>query len=352
MILTAALLLLFCLFVPLLQGLITATSNAPTNWAGWASPSLAYLNAMEASYLKSPSLYWSALGGSHLVAWLMIAIASLLLPRSWQDKPKAESPAPIITLRELPQNAPNDPPVVGARRNRELLNEDPLLWLIGERPGVKAGVWGVCGLWLLIVFIGVLSVGTEVLTFLMWIAWLGMLGVKVLFTSEACRFFAATRRAGAFEFLLSTPINANRLVSAQWASLRRVFGPPLIAAGGGTGVAIAMALVIHNSRWEDFLGFSVFGAGISGAVLLLQVLDLFALAWLGMWLALTMKKPQLAVGATLLYVIVLPWLTVCYAWFFGFILDIILIAVFATKMNSNLRQILTSRPQLLAVAPK
>jgi hypothetical protein len=49
---------------------------------------------------------------------------------------------------------------------------------------------------------------------------------------------------------------------------------------------------------------------------------------------------------------VLPWVTTCYAWFFGFILDIILIAVFATKLNSNLRQTLINRPQLLAATPK
>jgi hypothetical protein len=65
-----------------------------------------------------------------------------------------------------------------------------------------------------------------------------------------------------------------------------------------------------------------------------------------------MKKPQLAVGATLLYVVVLPWLTFCYASFVGFILDIILISVFASKLNTDLRQTLTSRPHLLAVTPK
>lgn len=145
------------------------------------------------------------------------------------------------------------------------------------------------------------------------------------------------------------------MVSAQWTSLRSTFGPPLLVAALGSGLAVGLGVWIHNSsrygRYDAF-GASVFGLLGIGGVLLIQALDFLAIAWLGMWLALTMKKPQLAVGATLLYVVVLPWLTFCYAWFVGFILDIILIAVFASKLNSDVRQTLTSRPQLLAATPK
>jgi ABC-type transport system involved in multi-copper enzyme maturation permease subunit len=352
MVLTAAILLVFGLFVPLLQGMSNAVSSTNPNWFGWASPSVAYLTAMETRYLTSPKAFWWALGGSHLVAWLMIATASWVIPRSWQERPKGERLDRIVSLRELPQAAPDNSPTTIARRNPELLNENPLLWLIGERRGIKAGVWAVCALWLGIVFIGVLSVGGGVIPILLWVGWAGLLALKVLFASEACRFFASTRRAGAFEFLLSTPINANQLISAQWTTLRRTFGPPLITVVLGTGLAVAMAVAIHNSDWDDLLGASAIGLGVSAAALALQVLDFFALAWLGMWLALTMKKPQLAVGATLLYVIVLPWLTTCYAPLVRFILDIILIAVFASKLSSNLRQTLINRPQLLAATPQ
>lgn len=355
MVLTAAILLLFCLFVPLLQTASAAVWGPKADWLGSASPSLAYLNAMESSYLGSPKLYWWALLGSHLLAWGMIAIASIVIPRAWQERPKREVLDRIITLREVPPHAPGAPgdsPATFPRRDPELLNEDPLLWLIGQRQGVKAGVRAICGLWLLITTVGVLAAGPEALVVLAWVGWFGLLAIKVLFTSEACRFFVSTRRAGAFELLLSTPINANRLISAQWTTLRRTFGPPLIAVVIGTGVAVALSIAIHNSRLEDFLGISAVSMGVAGGAVLFQVLDMFALAWLGMWLALTMKRPQLAVGATLLYVIVLPWLTVCYAWFFGFILDIILIAVFASKLNGNLRQILINRPQLIAATPK
>jgi ABC-type transport system involved in multi-copper enzyme maturation permease subunit len=352
MALTAAILLFFCLFLPLMQGAGTAAWGPRADWIGWPSPSLAYVKAMETSYLRSPKVYWWALAGSHMLAWLMIGIASIVIPRTWQDRPKREVFNPNTIAPTTPRTVQTDAPVTITRRNPELLEADPLLWLIGQRQGVKAGVWAICVLWLVVVFIAVLLAGPDALLGLVWIGWAGLLGLKVLFTFEACRFFASTRRAGAFEFLLSTPINANRLISAQWATLRRTFGPPLIAVVIGTGVAVAMSIAIHNSRLEDLLGLSMVSMAVAGAAVLLQVLDMFALAWLGMWLALTMKKPQLAAGATLLYVIVLPWVTTCYAWFFGFILDIILIAVFATKLNSNLRQTLINRPQLLAATPK
>lgn len=358
MILTAAIILLFCLFVPLLHVASVAAWGPKADWLPWPSPSLAYRNALETSYLLSPKLYWWTLLGSHLLAWAMIALASIVIPRAWQDRPKREVLDRIITLRELPPRASiapaeaGDSPATFPRRDPELLNEDPLLWLIGQRQGIKAGVWSICGLWLAVTFVGLLAAGPEALLALAWVGWIGLLAIKVLLTSEACRFFASTRRAGAFEFLLSTPINADRLISAQWTSLRRTFGPPLIAALAGTVLALGLSIAIHNSRLEDFLGLSVFSAGAVGGAMLLQVLDMFALAWLGMWLALTMKKPQLAVGAALLYVIVLPWLTIWCAWFFGFVLDIILIAVFANKLNGSLRQILMNRPQLLSTTPK
>jgi ABC-type transport system involved in multi-copper enzyme maturation permease subunit len=205
MALTAAILLFFCLFLPLMQGAGTAAWGPRADWIGWPSPSLAYVKAMETSYLRSPKVYWWALAGSHMLAWLMIGIASIVIPRTWQDRPKREVFNPNTIAPTTPRTVQTDAPVTITRRNPELLEADPLLWLIGQRQGVKAGVWAICVLWLVVVFIAVLLAGPDALLGLVWIGWAGLLGLKVLFTFEACRFFASTRRAGAFEFLLSTP---------------------------------------------------------------------------------------------------------------------------------------------------
>lgn len=351
MFLTAAILLAFCLGIPLLQAALNQPGS-PANWAGWTSPVIAYGMAMELPYLRDPGLFWNSLAGSHAVAWAMIGIASVVLPRTWQDRPKTELVKPVTDVPET-SDAEGTPTVtVGARRNRELLAEDPLLWLIGERKGVKSGMWALCVLWLGAVFISALLSEFDGALTLLWIGWIALFVVKVMFTFEACRFFTTTRRAGAFELLLATPINANRFIGAQWIALRRTFGPPLLAAVGGTAVAIALVAIVHHGDFNDVVGASIIGSALAVAGMLVQVLDFFALAWLGMWLSLTMKKPQLAVGATLLYVILLPWLATCYAGFVGFILDIILIAVFASKLHADFRQIILSRPHLYAATPK
>jgi len=93
------------------------------------------------------------------------------------------------------------------------------------------------------------------------------------------------------------------------------------------------------------------GSVASGFVLLVEVLDFLALGWLGMWLSLTMRKPQLAAGAANLYVLVLPGIAMCYAMFISFILDIVLIAVFASKLHADFRLTLMNRPLLVTATP-
>lgn len=349
--LTALILLLFGAGLPLMAAPLR---GGPAEFLGAISPTLPHFNALESAYRADPRQFWTGLGVSHLLAWLMIALASMVLPHSWQDRPRrtettAASPPPTAATSAT-EAVPSK--FALTRRDRDLLESDPLEWLIGRRQGVRAAVWAVCGLWLAAVLLASTLAGPESLMAFGWIGWVGLLLIKVLFASEACRFFATTRRAGAFEFLLATPLNVNRMVSAQWWSLRQTFGPPLLTVALGSGVAVGLGVWIHETSPSDAFTASAVTLLIMGGVLLVQALDFIAIAWLGMWLALTLKKPQLAVGATLLYVIVLPWLTFCYAWFFGFILDIILIAVFASKLSTDLRQTLISRPHLLAVTPQ
>lgn len=354
MLLTAALIAFLCLVLPLLQAALNSAGPSPAGlWFGWASPSVAYLQAMESAYLSAGGHFWIALLGSHAIAWLLISSASTILPRSWQDR-SVSSPAPAI----LP---PADPGVSEAAftpratRNRKLLEEDPLLWLIGERKGLQSAVWALCVLWVgVVVLFGVIAplvMGVESFVSLAVIGWVGLLITKILFTTEACRFFAETRRAGSFELLLAAPINANRFVSAQWTALRRVFGPPLLTVGCATLLAIGVSALIQGNDLGDIFAITAFGGVATGFALAVEALDFLALGWLGMWLSLTMRRPQLAAGATILYVLILPGVTTCYAIFVGFILDIILIAVFASKLHADFRLTLMNRPLLARAEP-
>jgi len=348
--LAALLLLLFCVGLPILQSQLGSAGTVSDGfWVGWASPALAYLRAITPSYGPATREFWLALGGSHAVAWLFIAAASLLLPYAWQDRVvgRGDGTAPVasgtyanfFSFRSR------------SKRDRKRLEEDPLLWLIGERRGLRVWLWVFSGIWLAIVATFALVEPLDSVIPIVITGWAGLLITKVLFAIEACRFFAETRRAGAFELLLAAPINANRFVAAQWTALRRLFGAPLLVVVAGTVLSVWGSAYVHGKDYGDMFTITAVGALVGGLLLLVEGLDFVALGWLGMWLALTMRKPQLAAGATILYVLLLPGLVTCYAVFIGFVLDLVLIAVFASKLRADLRRTLMDRPLLLRPGP-
>jgi len=66
-----------------------------------------------------------------------------------------------------------------------LLNEDPMLWLIGKRQGVRAAVWAVCGLRVIALLLATTIAGPESLLAFGGSAGWGLLAIKVLFAWEA-----------------------------------------------------------------------------------------------------------------------------------------------------------------------
>lgn len=171
------------------------------------------------------------------------------------------------------------------------------------------------------------------------IGWALLALIKLVFAGEACRFFAETRRQGAFEVLLAAPISSSQLIAAQWRSLRRNFIPPLaLMAGGGLIYgAVVLVWLAPKMDWSE-LGFGVvFGGGVTVMIVIMHILDFFALGCLGMWLALTMRKPHYATGATILFVMLLPNVLFCYGPFISFLLNIVLIVIFAARLREDFR---------------
>jgi hypothetical protein len=174
--------------------------------------------------------------------------------------------------------------------------------------------------------------------------------LKMLVASQACRFFAESRRTGALELLLCTPLRNSEILKGQWLALQRLFLWPLI-------VFLALALVpsayrvylaMMRSHMSDFAGAILAAAGSSLVVLWLAIgliTDFFAVAWTGMWLALTLKKPNLAPALTILLVLVLPSIGFC-----GMDLgvDLVFILWAATKLQGDLRRTVARQYQYSA----
>ena len=337
MMLTAMTLAVVCFLLPALQSLLSwGGVGGSAAWVSWISPAAAYRWADESSFTLRPDRFWIALGASHIGAWFLIGFASWWLPRSWQDKPVKARKSTLLDRFGTGASTAR------VRRRRELLDHEPLRWLIGEQWSARIITWGVAILWAL----GMMAVAYfqrwEALIILAVYGRILLLPIKLLFAAQATRFFVESRRTGAFELLLAAPLGSRDLVTAQWAMLRRVFLPPILLIVGSTIVAALFVGLAGN----DGLAPRVFGLGFAGVIGLVSfgewILDFFALGALGMWLALTMRKPHLATGATILFVLILP----SFMCGIGFIVDIILIAVFLNKLHGDFRPLVLAQPGL------
>lgn len=332
---TAGLLFATCALLPIAQSSLDSAGFTKTGeWLSRCSPTTVYVAAMSGGYSFQPQRFWNSLLVTHGLAWLMLAAASWRLPRSWQDRP--------ITGRKVRwlERLNAGLGTARIRRERELLATDPLRWIVGESRTARVMSWGVAIVWAL----GMLTVGYfQTWEALMIVAIYGRMlffPVKLLFAAQATRFFAETRRTGAFDLLLAAPISTSELVAAQWAMLRRVFLPPCILVIASSVLVMVYLFVVGNSSMEEMIG-QLGVTGVFGTLFALgSILDFFAMGWLGMWLALTMRKPHLATGATILFVLILPSV-MCGA---SVIVDIVLIAIFATKLRADFRQMVLERP--------
>lgn len=128
MCLTAGTILLFCGGVAALHFSIKAAGAANSaHWLGVLSPTVTLISATETTYRTAPAQFWSNLDLCHLLAWLMIALASFVLPRRWQERPRRWEAATFAPPLTGMPTEPSPASFVLTRRDPELLNEDPIV---------------------------------------------------------------------------------------------------------------------------------------------------------------------------------------------------------------------------------
>ena len=138
----------------------------------------------------------------------------------------------------------------------------------------------------------------------------------MLVAFQACRFFVEARRSNALELLLCTPLRNQDLLRGQWLAMKRlVFWPVLVCALLGFvpfGAQVAADLA-HPAPARVAMAFvRLLGAVLTvGWFALGVVADIFAVTWVGMWLALSSKRPELAAVRTIFFVLVLPSVAIC-----------------------------------------
>jgi len=299
------LLLLFILGGPLLDYFSRGFLPGPGRVLfSWLSPGYAFLAASDRN-----SSFVPALLASHLCGWLLFGGAVIALPRCWQISAATQS----ILLRPVLVKA--FPPVSArsSRARRRLLDRNPLVWLITRDPARRGVAWAITIL-ILGSFCSIALAGSEPMWPFLW----GSLGgvfpllLYLVLAFQTTRSLLEARKSGLLEILLSTPISNLGVAKAQWTASWRWFLLPALALAGVNAVAsLSWSPMGMMALQDELRRFEL------AAMSLLQSLVIFgnltAIAWFGMWMALTSRSTGAAALRTLVFVQVIPWMLSAFA---------------------------------------
>jgi ABC-type transport system involved in multi-copper enzyme maturation permease subunit len=294
-------------------------------------PSTAFSLAKAASYYHYGAYFWLALAMTHLVAWGLLGVASRRLPRHLEPGSTAKQKGFWRRLFSADLMAGK------RRRNPKWLEINPILWLSRDSNRLKSLMWTLAivgsGLLLSCLFLrqnGVMVIASAAFPFYFLF--------KILYVIQACRFFSESRRTGGLELLCTTPISNQTVIRGQWMALRRVFLWPVLL------FMATEAVVLILSPWPKLVPLAVMMNYYFPAMVVKQGInslgDFWSLGWLGMWLAVSCKKPGSAAGLTILFGLVLPAVAVCVP---TLAIDAVFVAVFRTKFLQDFRLLATPR---------
>src|SRR5207244_2054646 len=96
----------------------------------------------DAKYKWEAAYFWSSMGVLHALTWLLVALASRIVPRSWQDQP---ADAAKILWRERWQAWTYGGTSSRAGLRKRLLHVNAFYWLAARAWFKPAGVWLALG---------------------------------------------------------------------------------------------------------------------------------------------------------------------------------------------------------------
>lgn len=284
--------------------LFELTNRSELSWAFFVfGPGGSFLGALgPGSGFPAANLFLPSLLITHFMGWAALISASLLLPSRWRQDPK-EGPVP---LRKRMGEYFRTRFVVGISGRTEYMSDNPVLWSLDQRrrglklywslfiPAVLGGAWLIYWrtiseprVWLLLVIMAV------VLNYVL----------KLEIVIRACRALREAKSTGVLELLLTTPLTHMDIVRGHLLAMKRQFLWPvllllafeaiLIWAKSGDGLTSGDQIAL-------ILGFFLF--------VLAQVAEMYAVAWVGLWMGLTSTSFARAVQKTVFRTLALQWL--------------------------------------------
>ena len=259
--------------------------------------------------------FWRGLLITQGIAWMLLALASVLVPRTWQERRAARSPSSTSTWSYARRYG-------GARRRialrRKLIGRNAVLWLACRERWQSLGLW-IIALLAVGMLLLLLLAGLPVLEFVIWnsVSWVFVWVLYLWAASQACRFFIEARRSGLIELLLAAPVSVREIVDGQWRALLRMFGVPVVlllaAQMVGACFAASRSLGLVPATMGNMapsLATTVVGTVATVATV---AANLVAIIWFGMWMGMTSKTNNLATLKTIVFVQIIPAFAVSFA---------------------------------------
>jgi hypothetical protein len=303
---TFLLILLFTAILPACGAWLAVMGKTPQVDKAWlvSSAGFGYYRAFDAPYKLGAAEFWLSVAVIHGLGWIALVVATVAVPRSWQDRPAG---AQRLRWREQWRWWSYGNAAERTEFRQRLLDRSAYFWLAARARLGPAYVWGMLGLVACGWVWGIAKArrdwfeeGTYVLTGLLL-----NLVIKVWFALEAGKQLAEDRKQGALELLLSTPLTVQDILRGQRLALERQFLGPVMA------VLMVFFLFLTASSSdamsqqnpEDRVLWMLFWA----ALMVMLVADLAGLYWVGMWEALAAKNPTRATATSVGRILVLPW---------------------------------------------
>ncbi len=265
------------------------------------------------------------------LATTCLAASSLIAPRTWQSTTSRRKDPPDLSTSTDPTHRP---PLRIQRR--PILDRDPVEWLAQRlyRPGWLVWITTLTTLaGLAIAYATRKPSPTPGLPAIdltcQIVGWVLTAFIRLWLALQACRFWTDARASGAMELLLVTPLQPRQIILGQWRALCRTYIPVVLVLTFVTaGIAyIQMLDTMSVNRASLMSSAATTGSTLStadvdrmladmrsqlivsmGFKTIFQLSSFWAVAWMGMWMGMTTRRIQVAVGKTLIFADFLPML--------------------------------------------
>jgi ABC-type transport system involved in multi-copper enzyme maturation permease subunit len=230
-------------------------------------------------YKISPQRFWISLGTVHIAAWGLLLATSRRLEAAIHEDLETQPPRPRRTVN----NWWSCRAVPGKK--------DPIEFLTQKQRGIRSTIWAAALVGLFLRFGVIVLMPFGVRAFLQWLP--SNLISGALLAWAMTRFMIETRRSGALELLMTSPVGARTIVSGQWNALKQSLRWPLLL------MLFPYLLQISTVGWSASPSWPLDQMIRQWAFIFFGLINTFfgiaALCWTGIWFGFKARSQVAAI---------------------------------------------------------